>query len=137
MRGDNRTAPRHEGARDHVVFRSSGRMGPVLVRAVAVVAVMGPLAVMVAAPAVARETHEQLATGPAASTVGLAQSDPMVFGLGLAGLFWLVAGLLALVVGLVLATRGARRPAVGGSHPRPATTKATGNDKPGMAANGL
>lgn len=144
MRGVNRLAPRHKGARDHgmsrnrAVFRSVGHAGPIAVRAAAVVGGLGSVALMAAAPAVAKETHQQLANGPSTSTVSLAQSDPMVFGLGLAGLFWLVAGLLALVVGVVLATRGAHRPAVGGgSDPRQATTGATGNDKPGMAPKGL
>jgi hypothetical protein len=44
----------------------------------------------------------------------------MVLGLGAAGLFWLLAGLLALAVGLLLTTRRARRPAGGGATNSPA-----------------
>lgn len=41
------------------------------------------------------------------------QSDPMLFGFGPAILFWLLAGLLALISGLVLANRRSRGPLAG------------------------
>lgn len=44
----------------------------------------------------------------AATTAEVAQADPTVFGLNALGVFWLLAALVALVVGLVLATRRQR-----------------------------
>lgn len=42
------------------------------------------------------------------AAVGLAQSDPLAVGIGVPGLCWLLAALLALALGLVLATRRRR-----------------------------
>lgn len=86
-----------------------------MARTAAVVATVGAIALAAASPAMAQGASGHLASGQSATAVSVAQSDPMVFGLGLAGLFWLLAGLLALAVGLVLATRQVRRPAAGGA----------------------
>jgi hypothetical protein len=75
--------------------------------------VVGFITLAAAVPAGAQEATGQLTSGQSATAVSVAQSDPMAFGLGLAGLLWLLAGVLALVAGLVLATRQVRRPAFG------------------------
>jgi len=90
---------------------------------------VGAAVLAAAGSASAQQVNGQSTGGQSATVVGLAQSEPMVFGLGLAGLFWLVAGLLALVVGLVLATRGARRPV--GAQVRRSTTTTISNDGAG------
>lgn len=82
-----------------------------MTRSAAVAAVMSAIAIMTAGPAGARAATGQATSGQSVTAVGVAQTDPMVLGLGPASLFWLLAGLLALIVGLVLATRGVRRPA--------------------------
>lgn len=79
-----------------------------------VVAAVAAVALATAVPAAAQESSGQLTSGRSVATVSVAQSDPMVLGLGPAGLCWLLAGLLALVVGLVLATRRVRKPAADG-----------------------
>lgn len=56
------------------------------------------------------------------SAVGAA-SEPMLFGLGAIGLLWLMAGLLALAVGLVLATRRIRRSGADGAAAPASTTE--------------
>ena len=86
-----------------------------MARTAAVVATVGAIALAAASPAMAQGASGHLTSGQSATAVSVAQSDPMVFGLGLAGLFWLLAGLLALAIGLVLATRQVRRPAAGGA----------------------
>lgn len=57
-------------------------------------------------PAAARTTGDQPAIEPAAA--GAPPAGPVIIGLGPIGLVWLLAGLLALVAGLVLATRRGR-----------------------------
>lgn len=109
MRGVNRPTPWQHSPQDRSGVRSAGHAGGVAVRAAAIVAAMGLSALAAAAPAAAH-----VATGQSATAVSVAQSDPMAFGLGPAGLFWLLAGVLALVLGLVLATRRVRGPADGG-----------------------
>jgi hypothetical protein len=90
---------------------------------------VGAAVLAAAGSASAQQVNGQSTGGQSATVVGLAQSEPMAFGLGLAGLFWLVAGLLALVVGLVLATRGARRSV--GAQVRLSTTTTISNDRAG------
>jgi hypothetical protein len=73
-------------------------------------------AVVILAPGAAAATTDQVTGTPTVSTVvtvSAAQPDPMFFGMGAVGLFWLLAGLLALAAGLVLATRRARTSNVG------------------------
>src|SRR6476661_7539906 len=113
MRGVNRPTPWQHSPQDRSGVRSAGHAGGVAVRAAAVAAVVGFITLAAAVPAGAQEATGQLTSGQSATAVSVAQSDPMAFGLGLAGLLWLLAGVLALVAGLVLATRQVRRPAFG------------------------
>lgn len=115
MRGVNRPTPWQQSPQGRSGVRSAGHAGGVVARTAAVVATVGAIALAAASPAMAQGASGHLASGQSATAVSVAQSDPMVFGLGLAGLFWLLAGLLALAVGLVLATRQVRRPAAGGA----------------------
>lgn len=134
MRGGNRPTARQHGPHDRSGVRSAGRVGGVIARATAVVAAVGAVALAAATPAGAHDVHGQLTSGQPVTAVGIAQSDPMLFGLGAAGLFWLLAGLLALVVGLVLATRRVRKPAVGGTADTgPSSTMSTNDHRAGGA----
>lgn len=75
-------------------------------------------------------------SGSAGSTVQ-APPDPGFFGLGAVGLFWLLAGLIALTVGIVLATRRERTPITGQlpgpSAPGTIGTRTGSDDEPGGA----
>jgi hypothetical protein len=137
MRGVNRPTPWHHSPQGRSGVRSAGRAGGVVARTAAIVATVGATALMAASPAMAQVASGHLTSGQSATAVSVAQSDPMVFGLGLAGLFWLLAGLLALAVGLVLATRQVRRPAAGGANSRRAAAGGADSRRPaaGGAAN--
>lgn len=111
MRGVNRPTARQHSPQDRSGDRSAGRGIRVVTRSAAVAAVMSAIAITTAGPAGAQAATGQATSGQSVTAVGVAQTDPMVLGLGPASLFWLLAGLLALIVGLVLATRGVRRPA--------------------------
>lgn len=95
-----------------------------MTKSAVVVAVMGAVAITAAGPAGAQPAIGQAASEQSVTAVSAGHSDPMILGLGPAGLFWLLAGLLALIVGLVLATRGVRRPAdsSGAAHPPTASS---------------
>lgn len=109
MRGVIRPAPGQQRPRGRSGERSDGHAGGVVARIAVMAAGVGAAALTVVTPAAAQEvTGKQSATAS-----GVAPAEPMLFGLGLAGLFWLSAGLLALVVGFVLATRRAHRPLIG------------------------
>lgn len=126
MRGVTRPTPRQCSSQDRSGDRSAGHAGGVLARTAAVAVAVGVVALTAATPAGAQVAIGQLTSGQSVTAVSVAQSDPMVFGLGLAGLFWLLAGLLALMVGLVLATRRVHRGAAGGvADSRPATFTTT------------
>lgn len=106
MRGVDRPAPRQHSPQDRSGVRFAGHAGAAVVRVATVVAAAGVIATTTAWPALARTAGDRSVTGPAAA--GAPASGPMILGLGPMGLLWLLAGLLALVVGLVLATRRSR-----------------------------
>ena len=115
MRRVNRPTPRQRSPRDRSGVRSAGHAGGVVARTAVVLSAVVAVGLAAATRAVAQEGNGQLISVRSATDISAGQSDPMVFGLGLAGLFWLLAGLLALVVGLALATHRVRRPAIGGA----------------------
>src|SRR6478672_1312164 len=96
MRGVNRPTPWQQSPQGRSGVRSAGHAGGVVARTAAVVATVGAIALAAASPAMAQGASGHLTSGQSATAGSVAQSDPMVFGLGLAGLFWLLAGLLAL-----------------------------------------
>lgn len=101
--------------------RSAGRAGGAFLRSAAVATgVVGAL-VAAAVPAAAQDVTSESA---------VAQADPMLFGLGIAGLFWLCAGLLAFAAGLVLATRRVHGPVLG-AEATLTTTTTISNDRAG------
>lgn len=86
--------------------RSLGeRLGSVGGRVVGV-GVAATSLMLIAAPAFAAVGDATARSSVTSSSVGAA--DPVVAGLGPAGLLWLVAGLLALAVGIMLARRPGR-----------------------------
>jgi hypothetical protein len=94
-------------------------------------------AVVILAPVAAAATTDQVTGTPTVSTVvtvSAAQPDPMFFGMGAVGLFWLLAGLLALAAGLVLATRRARTSNVGLTAGSPTAGSPTSDGPAGAAA---
>lgn len=131
MRGVSRPTPGQHCPQDRSGDRSAGHAGGVMTRLTAVVVAVGISVFAAALPAAAQETSGRSAGGQTATAVSVAPSDPMIFGLGLAGLCWLVAGLLALAAGLVLATRRVRRPADGGAGAGITTNTSTSNNRAG------
>ena len=74
------------------------------------VAVATAAAMLAAVPVAAAESADQPDGAISSGTVGAAPSDQSFLVLDAPGLLWALAGLLAVVVGLVLATRRVRKP---------------------------
>ena len=106
----------------------------VVTRAMGVALATAAAVLAAAVPASAAESADQLTTGQSTAGVGAAQSDPMFFGLGPAGLFWLFAGLAALAVGMVLATRRTRSPVASRPGPDAGAAGPTNDLRPGGRA---
>lgn len=112
--------------------RSSGRTpNSVGLRAMGVALACVTGMIFSAAPAGAEDAMTD------STSVAPAQVEPLLFGLGAAGLLWLLAGLIALTVGIVLATRRARMPITGQLFDPSAQvstgTRTSSDDEPGGA----